>query len=93
MALENRKQTGIFKSARRIISSVSNTTADIFDEVGTIVIEELSNTRVVNARENLIERGLNLAESIEDIEESLKTAKGHKKKILDQLLAQLVVQI
>ena len=93
MALENRKQTGIFKSARRIISSVSNTTADIFDEVGTIVIEELSNTRVVNARENLIERGLNLAESIEDIETSLTTATGHKKVILEKLLAQLTVQI
>lgn len=93
MALENKKHTGIFKSARRIISSVSNTSADILDEVGTIVIEELSNTRIVNARENLIERGLNLAESIEDIEEALKTASGHKKKILDQLLKQLVGQI
>lgn len=93
MALENKKQTGIFKSARRIISSVSNTSADILDEVGCIVIEELTNSRIVNARENLIERGLNLAESIEDIETGLATATGHKKVILEKLLAQLTVQI
>lgn len=88
-----RRTTGVFKSARRIISSVSNTTADVVDELGCIVIEELANSRVVNARENLIERGLNLAESIEDIEASLTKATGHKKVILEKLLAQLTVQI
>ena len=88
-----RRTTGVFKSARRIISSVSNTTADVVDELGCIVIEELSNSRVVNARENLIERGLNLAESIEDIESALTSASGHKKVILEKLLAQLTVQI
>lgn len=91
--MEQRRTTGVFKSARRIISSVSNTTADILDEVGQIALEELTNSRVVNARENLIERGLNLAESIEDIESSLPTATGHKKVILEKLLAQLTVQI